>query len=160
MLHAAIYTYIFRSLLIYLQLTDYQLLFFCKITFNAVAIRIKVHAGTIIMKLSYYECVNDYIFYCFLQVQSCGAMQWLKCAGVVARCAAQCAQGASSQTCTSCMGASYNQCKGCPSVIKEIQQLGKFISTCMCMCYRCCAKSPTVQDVFWPIPGLHVNGCA
>ena len=61
----------------------------------------------------------------FLQVHSCSAMQWKKCAGVVGQCAAQCAQSVSSHTCIACMGASYNQCNGCFSVIKEIQQHGK-----------------------------------
>ena len=161
MLHAAI-SYICLSLLICLQLTDYQLLFFCKITFTAVAIRVKVHAGTLWNCHTINKCVNDYILY-FLQVQSCSAEQWLKCAGVVTQCAPQCAQGASSQTCISCMGAPYNQCKGCPTVIKEIQQHGKSVSACMCMCevdawalkqwpnkirLRCCANHPLCRPCF------------
>ena len=74
----------------------------------------------------------------FLQVQSCSAMQWQKCAGVVGQCAAQCAQSVSSHTCIACMGASYNQCNGCSSVIKEIQQHGKVQSSFMhdCVCVK------------------------
>ena len=79
--------------------------------------------------MNVFNCMNVYIH--FLQVQSCSAMQWLKCAGVVAKCAAECIQGVMSQTCISCLGDSYNECKGCFSVIKEFQQHGKSQSTYM-----------------------------
>ena len=69
-------------------MTVYQFLFCCKTTFTAVAIRIKVHAGKNIYH-TMNKYVNDCTFFC-LQVQSCSAMQWLKCTGVVGRCAAQC----------------------------------------------------------------------
>ena len=46
-------------------------------------------------------------------VQGCSAWNWVKCGGVVAQCAAECSEGITSQSCISCVGDSYNQCKDC-----------------------------------------------
>ena len=58
-------------------------------SFTAVAIRIKVQVH--MYYLSHYEQIHELIVFYFLQVQSCSAMQWLKCAKVVVQCSAHCA---------------------------------------------------------------------
>ncbi len=44
---------------------------------------------------------------------SCGAWNWLKCEGVVALCSTICWEGVTAPACVGCMGAAYNECKGC-----------------------------------------------
>ena len=54
-------------------------------------------------------------------VQGCSAWDWVKCAGEVAQCAADCSKGITTQ---SCLGDSYNDCKGCFSLALEIKNQG------------------------------------
>ena len=48
----------------------------------------------------------------------------MKCAGVVAECAAECADGITSQSCISCVGDSYDTCKDCFLLAQVIKQQG------------------------------------
>ena len=57
-------------------------------------------------------------------MQGCSAWDWVKCGGVVAQCAAECSEGITSQSCISCLGDSYNQCKDCFSLALEIKYQG------------------------------------
>ena len=54
----------------------------------------------------------------------------MKCAGKVATCAAQCSKSIGSPSCISCLGGSYQQCKGCFKREEAMQQsnemLGEF----------------------------------
>ena len=56
-------------------------------------------------------------------VQGCSAWEWVKCAGEVAQCAADCSKGITTQSCISCLGDSYNDCKGCFSLVLEIKKI-------------------------------------
>ena len=70
-------------------------------------------------------CKVNYLSFGFMQGSS--ARNWLKCAGRVAQCTSQCVEGISATACISCMGSSYDQCKGCFSLIEEVQKQGDSI---------------------------------
>ena len=59
-------------------------------------------------------------------VQGCSASNWVKCAGEVAQCATDhdCSKGITAQSCVSCLGDSYNDCKDCFSLALEIKNQG------------------------------------
>ena len=57
----------------------------------------------------------------YYEFQGCSPSDWLKCAGVVAECVAQCAEGNTSQARISrtCLESSYEQCKNCTEAIQK-----------------------------------------
>ena len=55
----------------------------------------------------------------YYEFQGCSPSDWLKCAGVVAECVAQRAEGNTSLACISCLETSNEQCKNCTEAIQK-----------------------------------------
>ena len=54
---------------------------------------------------------------------------WIKCAGKLAACAAECMNNTTSQSCISCLTPLYSECKYCFSEIEESQKSGNKCNT-------------------------------
>ena len=62
---------------------------------------------------------------------------WIKCAGKLAACAAECMNNTTSQSCISCLTPLYSECKYCFSEIEESQKSGnkmQYTICCICNC--------------------------